>query len=88
MNRKKNYLALLLTSKIYSKSDGLLESSTSSPKGNGLLSISILFVLFLLSLAGGYKLIKLRTGNYDIDYFTRLLGWALFIFGVYGLFST
>ena len=36
---------------------------------------------------GGYKLIKLRTGNYDVDYFTKLLGWAMAIFGIIGLFQ-
>ncbi len=56
-------------------------------KSNGAFGLYILGIIFLLSIIGGYKLIKLRTGNYDVDYFTKLLGWAMAIFGIIGLFQ-
>ena len=39
----------------------------------------ILFIVFIALAVVGYKFITLRTGNYDIDYFTKLLGWLLII---------
>tara|TARA_B100001540_G_C15479687_1_gene494020 strand:- start:456 stop:632 length:177 start_codon:yes stop_codon:yes gene_type:complete len=48
---------------------------------------TILFIVFVcLSTAGGILIIK-RTGNYDVDYFTKIIGWALFIVGAYGIFE-
>ena len=47
----------------------------------------MLGIIFFISIIGGYKLIRLRTGNYDVDYFTKLLGWAITIFGIVGLFQ-
>ena len=77
----------LLLNQVYSQSHELLSSSTSSSGNNKVLVVSVLFILFLLSLVGGYKLIRLRTGNYDVEYFTKLLGWVLTIFGIYGIFE-
>ena len=33
----------------------------------------------------GFLLILLRTGDYDADMFTKILGWILFIPGIIGL---
>ena len=55
--------------------------------GNNTFSLSILFVLFLLLTLGGYKFIRIRTGNYDVDYFTKLLGWGMVLFGIIGIFQ-
>ena len=35
---------------------------------------------------GGILLILLRTGDYDADMFTKILGWLLFIPSLIGLF--
>ena len=46
---------------------------------------TLLFLVFVaLSIAGGWLVLR-RTGNYDIDYFTKILGWLLFIPGFIGL---
>ena len=48
---------------------------------------TILFVVFVCMGASGAILIWKRTGNYDVDYFTKIIGWALFGFSVYGIFE-
>ena len=47
----------------------------------------ILCILSIILVIAGYKFIKLRTKNYDIDYFTKLFGWAMAIFGIIGIFE-
>ena len=43
---------------------------------------TILFLVFVsLSFTGLWLIIR-RTGNYDIDYFTKILGWILLIPGI------
>ena len=48
---------------------------------------TILFMVFVSVGAAGGILIWKGTGNYDVDYFTKIIGWALFAFGVYGVFE-
>ena len=48
---------------------------------------TILFIVYLcICLAGGFLALK-RTGNYDVDFFTKIIGWVMLIFGVYGIFE-
>ena len=49
---------------------------------------TILFLVFVaMSLIGGW-LIWRRTGNYDIDFFTKILGWILLIPGLWGIIES
>jgi len=48
----------------------------------------ILFIVFIALGLVGYKFITLRTGNYDIDYFTKLLGWLLIIPAIWGILES
>ena len=48
----------------------------------------ILFIVFIALGLVGYKFITLRTGNYDIDYFTKLLGWLLVIPAIWGILES
>ena len=48
----------------------------------------ILFIIFIALGLVGYKFITLRTGNYDIDYFTKLLGWLLIIPAIWGILES
>ena len=48
----------------------------------------ILFLVFIALGTVGYKFITLRTGNYDIDYFTKLLGWMLIIPAIWGILES
>ena len=48
----------------------------------------ILFLVFVaLTFTGGWLVLR-RTGNYDIDYFTKILGWILLIPGIWGLLDS
>jgi len=49
---------------------------------------TILFLVFVLLTLTGLWLIIRRTGNYDIDYFTKILGWILLIPGIWGLLES
>ena len=48
----------------------------------------ILFIVFIALAAVGYKFITLRTGNYDVDFFTKLLGWMLIIPAIWGILDS
>jgi len=49
---------------------------------------TLLFLVFVcLTLIGGWLVLR-RTGNYDIDYFTKILGWILLIPGILGLLES
>ena len=46
----------------------------------------ILLLFFMIFNIGGIFLILLRTGDYDADMFTKILGWILFTPSLIGLF--
>ena len=43
-------------------------------------------VFVCISSAGGFLAWK-RTGNYDVDFFTKIIGWVMLTFGIYGIFE-
>ncbi len=49
---------------------------------------TILFLVFVSMTLSGVWLVLRRTGNYDIDYFTKILGWILMIPGIWGLLES
>jgi hypothetical protein len=49
---------------------------------------TILFLVFVaFSIIGGWLILR-RTGNYDIDFFTKILGWILLIPGILGIMES
>ena len=49
---------------------------------------TLLFLVFVaLSITGGWLVLR-RTGNYDIDYFIKILGWMLLIPGIWGILES
>ena len=49
---------------------------------------TILFLVFVaMTLTGGWFVWK-RSGNYDIDFFTKILGWILLIPGILGIMES
>ena len=49
---------------------------------------TLLFVFFItLTITGGFLTWK-RTGNYDVDYFTKIIGWMLLIPGIIGILES
>jgi len=49
---------------------------------------TILFLFFVVMTGAGVWLVWRRTGNYDIDFFTKILGWILLIPGIWGLLES
>ena len=49
---------------------------------------TILFLVFVAMTLTGIWLVFRRTGNYDIDYFVKILGWILLIPGIWGLLES
>ena len=48
----------------------------------------ILFIFFIGLGFAGYKFIRIKTGNYDIDYFMRIIGWLLLIPSIIGILDS
>ena len=49
---------------------------------------TILFLVFVaMTLTGGWLVWK-RSGNYDVDFFTKILGWILLIPGILGILES
>ncbi len=48
---------------------------------------TILFMLFICIASAGGLLVWKRTGNYDVDFFTKIIGSIMLIFGIYGIFE-
>ena len=48
---------------------------------------TILFMICICIGSAGTLLVWKRTGNYDIDFFTKIIGWVMLAFGVYGIYS-
>tara|TARA_B100000427_G_scaffold306485_1_gene293262 strand:- start:339 stop:602 length:264 start_codon:yes stop_codon:yes gene_type:complete len=46
---------------------------------------NILLIFFMLFNTAGFFLILLKTGDYEADMFTKILGWILFLPGFIGL---
>ena len=48
-----------------------------------------LLFIFFVALAGiGLKLVIMRSGNYDVDFFTKIIGWVLLIPAIWGLLES
>ena len=49
---------------------------------------TILFLVFVaMTITGGWLVWK-RSGNYDIDFFTKILGWILLLPGLWGIIES
>jgi len=46
---------------------------------------TIYFMALVCFGSGGVFLAWKRTGNYDVDFFTRIIGWIMIGFSVYGI---
>ena len=48
----------------------------------------ILFIFFIGLGFAGYKFIRIKSGNYDVDYFTKIIGWLLLIPAIIGILDS
>ena len=56
--------------------------------GKYIMGRTILFLVFVTMTISGGWLVWRRTGNYDIDFFTKILGWILLIPGILGIMES
>ena len=56
--------------------------------GNSIAGRFVLFVFFLCLGFAGYKFITIKSGNYDVDYFTKIIGWLLLIPAIIGVLDS
>ena len=49
---------------------------------------TLLFIIFVGIAIFAIKLIWKRTGNYDVDYITKLIGWVLLIPATWGILES
>jgi len=49
---------------------------------------TILFLFFIALGMVGVKFITLRSGNHDVDYFTKIIGWVLLIPAIIGILES
>ena len=49
---------------------------------------TILFLFFVILAGIGAKLIWHRTGNHDVDFITKLVGWVVFIPALWGIIDS
>tara|TARA_B100000029_G_C17267728_1_gene848636 strand:+ start:540 stop:770 length:231 start_codon:yes stop_codon:yes gene_type:complete len=48
----------------------------------------LLFTFFLGLALAGCKFITIKSGNYDVDYFTKIIGWLLLIPAIIGILDS
>ena len=48
----------------------------------------ILFIFFIGLGFAGYKFITIKSGNYDVDYFTKIIGWLLLVPAIIGILDS
>tara|TARA_Y100000996_G_C22118994_1_gene477253 strand:+ start:137 stop:367 length:231 start_codon:yes stop_codon:yes gene_type:complete len=48
----------------------------------------LLFTFFLGLALAGYKFITIKSGNYDVDYFMKIIGWLLLIPAIIGILDS
>jgi hypothetical protein len=49
---------------------------------------TILFIVFVIFAGIGAKLIWYRSGNHDVDFITKLIGWIIFIPALLGIIDS
>ncbi len=49
---------------------------------------TILFIFFVVLAIVGALLVWRRTGNYDVDFITKIVGWLLLIPAIWGILES
>ena len=52
------------------------------------MSRTLLFIFFVALAGVGFKLVTMRSGNYDVDFFTKIIGWILLIPALWGILES
>jgi hypothetical protein len=49
---------------------------------------TLLFIFFVALAGVGFKFVTMRSGNYDVDFFTKIIGWVLLIPALWGIMES
>jgi hypothetical protein len=49
---------------------------------------TLLFIFFVVLGIVGLKFVTMRSGNYDVDFFTKIIGWVLLIPALWGILES
>ncbi len=49
---------------------------------------TLLFIFFVALGGVGFKFVTMRSGNYDVDFFTKIIGWVLLIPALWGIMES
>ncbi|MBC8312454.1 MAG: hypothetical protein H8E72_09105 [Candidatus Marinimicrobia bacterium] len=49
---------------------------------------TLLFIFFVALSGVGFKFVTMRSGNYDVDFFTKIIGWVLLIPALWGILES
>tara|TARA_B100000029_G_scaffold28267_1_gene27451 strand:+ start:8526 stop:8699 length:174 start_codon:yes stop_codon:yes gene_type:complete len=49
---------------------------------------TLLFIVFIFLTLSGSFLISKKSGNHDIDFFMKIIGWILLIPGLWGILES
>jgi len=49
---------------------------------------TLLFIFFVALGVVGFKFVTMRSGNYDVDFFTKIIGWVLLIPALWGILES
>ena len=49
---------------------------------------TLLFIFFVALGMVGFKFVTMRSGNYDVDFFTKIIGWVLLIPALWGVLES
>lgn len=49
---------------------------------------TLLFIFFVALGMVGFKFVTMRSGNYDVDFFTKIVGWVLLIPALWGVLES
>jgi len=52
------------------------------------MSRTLLFIFFVALAGVGFKFVIMRSGNYDVDFFTKIIGWVLLIPAIWGILES
>jgi hypothetical protein len=49
---------------------------------------TLLFIFFVALAMVGFKFVTMRSGNYDVDFFTKIIGWVLLMPALWGILES
>ncbi len=49
---------------------------------------TLLFIFFVALGCIGFKFVTMKSGNHDVDFFTKIIGWILLLPAIWGVMES